>query len=502
MNIRIRNFLDRAGKSPRALLRLLRHYRKRVTIVLLVVFHVLGALSSVEAVMESRTSQGAIAWAISLNTFPYIAVPAYWLFGHSEFTGYMLARQANVAGTRPVVKRISAALDQHNLRVEADAPLSRELGKLAGMPFTGGNRAELLVDGDAIFASIFAAIEAAEQYVLVQFYIVRADGLGRELQARLIAKARAGVKVYFLCDRVGSMDLPESYLEELRAAGAQAQKFTSSQSPLKRLQINFRNHRKIVVVDGKIGFTGGANVGDEYLGKSSDPKMAPWRDTFMKVQGPVVQFLQVPFAEDWFWNTEELLTNLNWNPAAADGGGAQALCLPSGPADTFDTCAMFFLSAINSAQKRLWIATPYFVPDAQIVSALQLAALRGVDVRILIPENLDSSMIYYSSFTYLPEVAKAGIAVYRYQPGFFHEKAILVDDDFAGIGTANFDNRSFRLNFEVTLAVRDAAFASEVARMFETDFAASTLANPADLEDASFVFRLTARVCRLMAPIQ
>ncbi len=502
MNIRLRQLLARAIDKPRVSLRLLRHYWKRVAAVLLVVFHILGALSSVDAVMESRTSQGAIAWAISLNTFPYIAVPAYWIFGHSEFSGYVLARKANTEGTRPIAKQISAALDANDLRVKAESPLLLELNQLSGLPFTRGNEAELLVDGEEIFASIFETIDAAQSYVLVQFYIVRNDALGEKLKAALIAKARQGVQVYFLCDGVGSMHLPDSYLADLREAGVRAQKFVSSNGLLQRAQINFRNHRKIVVVDGKTGFTGGANIGDEYLGKSEVPHMAPWRDTFIKVRGPVVQFLQVPFAEDWFWSTKELLTDLDWTPVAAEGGTMEALSLPTGPADTYDTCAMFFLSAINSARKRIWIASPYFVPDAQIISALQLAAMRGVDVRILIPQYPDSKLVYYSSFTYLPEVTKAGIAVYRYQPGFLHEKAVLVDDDFASIGTANFDNRSFRLNFEVTLAVRDEAFAGKVAAMFEQDFAASTMARAEDLEDASFFFRLTARVCRLMAPIQ
>lgn len=502
MRLRFHDLWDRLRGKPVAFFRLLRHYWKRITAVTIVIFHILGAIASVEAVMESRTPQGAVAWAISLNTFPYIAVPAYWLFGHSEFSGYVLARQASSQGTREVVEKIGAALDAGDLRSDPADPLVKALNQLGKLPFTKGNKAELLIDGEETFRSIFEAIDGAQHYILVQFFILRDDPLGQKLKDRLIAKARQGVRVRLLCDGIGSLSLPAAYLDEMREAGIDAQKFVSTQKSMGRMQVNFRNHRKIVVVDGTTGFTGGLNVGDEYLGKSEEPNMSPWRDTFIKVQGPAACFLQVPFAEDWFWNTKELLTELNWNPEAAPDGNMEAQCLPMGPADSLDTCLLFFMAAIEQAEKRLWIASPYFVPDGAIVAALQTAALRGVDVRILIPKNPDSKMVYYSAFTYLPEVEKAGIKVFRYQPGFMHSKAILVDDDFASIGTANFDNRSFRLNFELMLSVIDEGFASEVEKMFEADFARSKPASAKELEDASFFFRLTARVCRLLSPIQ
>lgn len=502
MNLRFDRLFERLRDKPRALLRLLRHYWKRVAAVLIIIFHILGAWASVEAVMESRTTQGAIAWAISLNTFPVVAVPAYWLLGHSDFSGYALAREATDEQTRVVVERIGEALDADKLRVDSSSTFTRGLSDLAGLPFTRGNKAELLIDGQETFDALFEAIDRAEHYILMQFFIVRADDLGQKMKERLIAKARQGVKVYFLCDNLGSLSLPASYLKEMRDAGIRAQRFVSTPRTFERLQINFRNHRKIVVVDGRVGFTGGLNIGVEYLGQSDDPQLSPWRDTFIKVEGPVVKFLQVPFAEDWLWSTRELLTNLEWTPKAAPGGQMEALCLPTGPADELDTCALFFQAAINSAEARIWIASPYFVPDHAIISSLQLAALRGVDVRILIPENSDSWIVYYSSFSYLPEVEQVGITIYRYQPGFMHQKVMLVDNDFASVGTANFDNRSFRLNFESTVAVRDKGFAAKVEEMFERDFAKSRVASAKELTEASFLFRLKARVCRLMSPLQ
>jgi cardiolipin synthase len=224
----------------------------------------------------------------------------------------------------------------------------------------------------------------------------------------------------------------------------------------------------------------------------------------------------VSWAEDWHWATGHVPT-LHWRPERAPegtnggtnggtnegmNGGVGALCLPSGPADDLETATLFFLHAINSAQRRLWIASPYFVPDVQFVSALQLAALRGVEVRILTPQNPDHPLVWLSAYAFLPETESVGIKWFRYQRGFMHQKVMLVDEDFCTIGTANFDNRSFRLNFELTLAFSDPAFASQVAAMLERDFAESHLAAAHELTNASKWFKLKVRVARLLSPIQ
>jgi len=193
---------------------------------------------------------------------------------------------------------------------------------------------------------------------------------------------------------------------------------------------------------------------------------------------------------------------LNWDPEAADGGEQEVLALASGPADPFETCGLFFVHAIHSARHRVWIASPYFVPDAQVIAALQLAALRGVDVRVMLPEKPDHVLVYLSAFSFIEETEAAGVKIYRYQPGFLHQKVILVDDEFAAVGTANLDNRSFRLNFEITIAAADARFAAEVRAMLEEDFAACRLVKSEDLTGRSFWFRLAVSVSRLMAPIQ
>ena len=253
--------------------------------LLLVLFHVLGFISSINAVMSARTSQGSIAWVVSLNTFPYLAVPAYWIFGRSQFQGYVTARQDDHLGLLDSLEAETAdRLSELLVPEEEILAAGRAAQRLAALPFLRKNAAELLIDGEATFTSILAGIDRARDYILFQFFIVKDDELGREVQSHLIAKAREGVRVFFLYDEVGSHRLPERYKNELRDAGAQVYNFHTRQGPWNRFQINFRNHRKIVVVDGAEAWIGGHNVGDEYMGR--DPKFGRWRDTHVRIEGP------------------------------------------------------------------------------------------------------------------------------------------------------------------------------------------------------------------------
>ncbi len=477
----------------------LRKHRKLRRTMLIVVCHLLGALTSIHAILNVRTSQGAIAWAVSLNTFPYVAVPAYWVFGRSNFTGYIVLRQKAAAELSDAARQLARDLLSFRPAPEVEPPGAKLLEKLAKLPATRGNHTELLIDGEATFRAIFESIEQARDYVLIQFYIIHDDGLGRRLKDALIARARAGVRCYVLYDEIGSHDLSKAYINELRDAGVDIRPVNTRRGKANRFQLNFRNHRKIVIVDGHTAFVGGHNVGDEYLGQ--DARFGPWRDTHVKAQGPVVQCVQIAWIEDWNWATGNR-PSLNWKPTPAPNGEDNiAFCLPSGPADEFETCTLFFLHAIQAAKKRVWIASPYFVPDEQFISALQLAALRGVDVRILVPAHADSQLVYLSGFTFLPALEKAGVQTWRYNEGFLHEKAILVDD-YCGVGTANFDNRSFRLNFEITLLFAEPSTVRAAEAMFAADFARSTRATATDFTARPWWFRLAARTSRLMAPVQ
>ena len=469
-------------------------------IALIVVgFHVLGLLSSVHAVMSSRTEQGAIAWTVSLNTFPYVAVPAYWVLGRSRFHGYVVDRRREMEEIAELTESARGATDTFKLPPEAISEAGRAAEGLAGLPYLRGNSVKLLVDGDATFASILEGIDSARTYILFQFFIVHDDEIGREVKDHLIERAKTGVRVYFLYDEVGSHDLPDRYLDELRAAGVEIHNFHTQKGPRNRFQLNFRNHRKVVVVDGKVAWIGGHNVGDEYLGR--DPAFGHWRDTHVRIEGPAALGAQLSFIEDWYWATEGQL-DLNWVPVPAKDGDLPVLILPSGPADRLETANLMFVDAINSASERIWIASPYFVPDRPVITALQLAGLRGVDVRILIPNKPDHLGVYLAAFSYLDEAGSTGARFYRYLDGFLHEKAMLIDRSFSTIGTANFDNRSFRLNFEITAVIADEAFAAQAERMFEADFAKSRQMEPGEYERKPWWFRFGVRLARLTAPVQ
>jgi cardiolipin synthase len=462
------------------------------------VVHGLGVLNAIHAVLRVRTPQAAAGWALALVTFPYFAIPLYWIFGRSKFIGYRRA-MSDEGGPLSAIARDAAA---------ATAPHATDLGMgdnfrhwsktLTTLPATFGNHVELLIDGDATFQAIFAAIESARSYLLAQFFIVNDDALGREFQNRLIKKAKEGVKICFLFDEVGCHALSRRWLRTLRREGVRVEAFHTTRGRGNRFQLNFRNHRKVVVADGREALVGGLNVGDEYVGRGK--QFGPWRDTHVRIEGPAVQAVQLAFVEDWHWATGDVPC-LNWMPAAAAANQC-ALVLATGPADEAERCSLTFIRAVNSAQSRLWISSPYFVPDATVLTALQLAALRGVEVRVLLPVRSDHWLPTLSCFSYYESLAWAGIELWRYQPGFMHQKVLLVDDELASVGSINVDYRSFHLNFELAVLVSDQTFARQVKAMLAQDFANSQRVDLADYRRRPWWFKAAVRSARLLSPVQ
>ena len=458
---------------------------------------VLGFVSAYDAMMKARTPQGATAWVIALSAIPLFSLPFYWLFGRSKFEDYVdsLRELREQLGSKE--ERWKAQLDAYAVPPSDARGEQQAFDRLSTAPFTRGNAADLLIDGQETFDAIFEGMKKAERYLLVQFYIVHDDELGKRFHEALVEAARRGVRVYFLYDGIGSHKLPRAYKKSLEEAGVQVKAFGHERSGLKQFRLHFRNHRKMVVVDGVSAYVGGLNVGDEYMGR--DPDIGPWRDTHLCLRGPAVIGVQASFLQDWFWATEEEI-EMDWEPDPSDED-RNALVLASGPADSLETCQLLFTHAIESAEKRIWIATPYFVPDKGVLSALQLAALRGVDVRILMPRESDSALFKFVPYAYLQDVEEAGVTILLYEEGFMHQKAFVVDDDFAAVGTANFDNRSFRLNFEMTVLFCDERFAGEVAEMLERDFEKSTEISRADIEDKPWWFDSAVQATRLLAPV-
>jgi cardiolipin synthase len=445
------------------------------------------------AIVSARTAQGAVGWVVFLLSAPYLGVLLYLFLGHHRWRGYLVSRRSSA--------RVIDGIRRH---AEAHAPPTppeidpAPFERIADLPAVRGNRLTPLIDGAASFEAMFAAIDAARAYVLVQFFIVHDDETGRAFRDRLVAAAQRGVKVRFMADAVGSKSLPARYLDELRTAGVAVADPGNGGRPRQRLQINFRNHRKTVVVDGEVAFTGGLNVGDEYMGR--DPAFGAWRDTHLEMRGPVVSQLQLVFAEDWHWAEGELLfEDLAWDPPQQETD-ATALVVPTGPGDEMETGALFFFAAIAAARERVWIASPYCVPDTDVLTALKHAALAGRDVRLLVPDVVDHTIPWLAAFAYFDELRAAGVQVWRFRRDFMHQKVVLVDDAFAAIGTTNLDNRSFRLNFEAMVCGFDRDFAGEVEAFLLDDFARAELLETA-LKDQRPRIRYGAPVARLFAPL-
>ncbi|GLQ47905.1 cardiolipin synthase A [Dyella lipolytica] len=457
--------------------------------LLAMLLHVAGILAAMHAVMNTRTPQGAFAWALGLTLLPYVTLVPYLYLGRSHFYGYVTLHRARRQRLSQVSRR------GRHAGVPASCAPYAALAEMLGNSFHAGQQLQLLIDGDATFEAIFSAIAKAERCVLMQFFIFHDDNLGRRMQEALLERAAAGVEVFVLFDGIGSHALPGQYVETLRRGGVAIHPFATERHS-NRFQLNFRNHRKIVVVDGWLGFLGGLNVGDEYLGLK--PPLAPWRDTHLQMSGPAVVDLQRSFAVDWHWVTGELSPML---PPRSAQGNTHTLIAATGPADPQETCSLFFTVAINAARQRLWLTTPYFVPDQAVMSALRLAVMRGVDVRVLIPSRPDHHTVFLASTLHAYDAIKAGIRIYRYQPGFVHQKVILIDDDTASVGSMNLDNRSFRLNFEIGALNVDRVFAADVERMLIDDFDRAVEVTRDEYRKAPYLRRLAMHVARLFDPI-
>lgn len=463
-----------------------------ISTIAIVVMWLAAAVTALRAARMARTPQGAIGWVVFLLSAPVIALPAYLIFGGFRFRGYHRPRV-------DLLSKVEMGL------ITGKGPIAKTPGinpgpfeAVAGLPLCQGNRCDLLVDGKKSFQSILEEIDNASQYILVQFYIVRADGLGMRVQRHLIAAAQRGVPVWFMVDNIGSHGLPQSYLDSLEHAGVNLVDPATSRGPKHRFHINFRNHRKTVVVDGRVGFTGGLNIGDEYLGL--DPEFGPWRDTHLRLRGPAVLQLQLSFAEDWQWQTDEPIWELlSWTPVSAPEN-QQVLIAATGPPDKMADGSMLYFSVISASSRRLWIASPYFVPDQDVVAALKHAALRGVDVRILLPELIDHYLPWLAGFSYFDDLRQAGVRFFRYQAGFMHQKVFLIDDAVAGVGTTNLDNRSFRLNFETMAVMFDPEMARQMQVVLERDFVPSQEVTTW-LRDTPWHIRLFSPMARLLAPI-
>ena len=415
-------------------------------------------------IAQRRESGATLAWVLVIVLVPFLGLLGFWLFGTTPL--YLRRRKR-----RKVEEKLASDLErvQPSLNTTAQIhgippSLLTLVEKLDDNGPVGGNAVEVMRDGKRVFNVLEAAMDAATQHIHLLYYIWEVDGTGRRLLDALIRAARRGVQVRLLVDDVGSLHAKSAFFQPLQHVGGHVERFLKVNLLSRHLNLNNRNHRKVVVIDGQLAFTGGMNVGDVYAGLGE-----PWQDLHACIQGPVVSALQEVFCQDWFHATGKNLVNDAYFPKIMAQGNIHAQFLASGPVDArWQAIYTLLFAAMNLATQRIWIETPYFVPDRALLTTLQTAALRGVNVRLLLPGHSDHRLVLYAGRSFIDELLDAGVEIFELHSAMPHAKAVIVDSAFATLGSANMDQRSFRLNFEGNVFF----YGNEIADKLAQDFRA------------------------------
>ncbi|OIK11189.1 cardiolipin synthase [Bacillus sp. MUM 116] len=453
--------------------------------------------------LENRHPTQTITWLVVLGGFPLVGFIFYLLFGRNYRKEkmyrkkYFLDKQAflNVEGEDDPRSK-----EKLSLMREHQGKLFRLAQKLGNSPISFDTSTKILTNGEETFEHILQELKKAKHHIHLEYYIVRNDQIGQEIKAILIDKATQGVKVRFLFDAVGSWQLSRKYITELKNAGIETVSFGPVKLPFLNNKFNFRNHRKIIVIDGTVGFVGGLNIGDEYLGRVKS--IGYWRDTHLMLKGEAVRTLQLIFLQDWYYMTNYSFLTAEYLSPQLDHkshGGVQLIA--GGPDNEWSVIKNIFFSMIASAEKSVWIASPYFIPDEDIFSAIKVAALSGIDVRLLVPNRPDKRIVFHASRSYFPELLEAGVKVYEYERGFMHSKIIIVDEELASIGTSNMDMRSFHLNFEVNAFLFRTKSAQKLVDEYENDLKFAKQLDLKTFQKRHFGLRLLESTARLMSPL-
>ena len=442
-------------------------------------------------VLQKREPAATLSWLISLATLPYVGFAIYYIFGPQKITRHRARRRRHRAG-----------LDEPTGGSSDEAMELRTLAQATtGMAPTTARGVQLLVDGGQKYPALLADIDTARDHVHLEYYIYNPDQSGIALRDALVERARAGVHVRLLVDAMGSKKATRRFFAPLVDAGGEVAWFHPLRPFLlwKRPWVNLRTHRKIVVIDGRVGYLGDINITDE---QDERLREDAYRDLHLRIEGDLVRSLQEIFVEDWAYTTrktEFVGAVVRAMPPAAPGP-IHAQLLASGPDSPWEAIHRLHVGAIHAASQRVWLATPYFVPGEAAMMALTSAALGGLDVRLLVPKMSDSRLVTYCVRSFFDELLAAGVKVYEYGPRMLHSKAMLVDDHIALIGSANFDHRSFRLNFEASILFDDKAVATQLEQQIEREFAwAPRVRN--DRDRSLLRARLPEAMARLMAPL-
>ncbi len=470
--------------------------------VLLMLAYAINITSALSLIfIERKEPNTTWAWLLILLILPGIGFILYLLFGQN------LSRQKIFKEKKGSDERKSRELREKFKEEERNGNISEEFIELIKMNYnnskavyTTGNSIETFISGEYKFERLIKDIRAAKNFIHIEYYIFRLDSLGKKIIDELKKKVDEGVEVRLLVDGMGSKSLRGKQIKYIRSLGIKFHVFFPGILPYLNIRLNFRNHRKIVVIDGKVGYVGGFNVGDEYVNKGDQFDF--WRDTHVRIQGEAVNELNKRFILDWDYASEgELKDYSKYFINEKEYGDIGIQIISSGPDHKEEYIKHAYMKIINNAKKNVYIQTPYLVPDEPMKEAIKIAALSGIDVRIMVPGKPDHFFMEWILSANMGELLECGVKIYRYQKGFIHSKTIVADGKVSSIGTANLDIRSFQLNFEINAIIFDEIVAKEQERIFEKDIENCNLVTLEEYQNRGRIIRIKEALISLIAPI-
>ena len=465
---------------------------------LLIIAYGITVISIVGIVLsENRNPVKSLAWITVLLLFPVGGPVLYLFFGRSIKNTHMISRR-NKRKVRQGESTVTTVIPEN---YTPEMRQLTELGRsLCGATFYPDNRVEVYSYGRDKFEALFNDIRAAEEYIHLQYYIIEDDHIGRALRDALIERAKAGVKVRVIYDDFGCWGVSRKFFRSMREAGIDIHPFFKVVFPPFATRINWRNHRKLAVIDGEVAYVGGMNVADRYIDGGS--KFGCWRDTHMRITGPAVAAVQYSFAVDWSFMGQSLLQEpVDMSLPKGPGEAAGLQMMRCGPTSEWSNVSLYMLKAIGNAKKRVYIQTPYFLPTDAMLSALQAAALSRVDVRVMIPLKSDSSTLTLASYSYIMECLRAGIKIYLFEAGMLHSKTMMIDDRLSAIGSANMDFRSFEHNFEETMFIFSSEVNATLRAQFMADLQQSTRVRASVWRRRPIMQKAKESIVRLLSPV-
>ena len=450
----------------------------------------------VVVILDNRNPLKTLAWVLVLAFLPVVGLVLYFFFGQSTRKEKLISKKGFARLSKyPMMEfqlqeLLDMSVEQHQL--------VRFFHRINGaLPFDG-NSMSVYSDGSAMIEALLESIRMARHHIHVEFYIFENDEVGRRVRDALIEKANEGVEIRVLYDDVGCWKVSHLFYDEMRESGIEVRGFLKVRFPRFTSKVNYRNHRKLVVIDGRTGFIGGMNIADRYLKGVS---WGIWKDLMMKVEGKAVYGLQTTFLTDWYATDHSLITSSRYYPKMERKGGGLMQIVTSDPVGKWHDIMQGLLLAITSAKKYLYIQTPYLLPTESILLALKTVALAGVDVRVMIPEKSDTRLIHWGTFSYLDELMEAGVKIYRYRKGFLHSKLLVCDDSLSSVGSTNMDFRSLEHNFEVNAFMYDRSSALTLKELFLSDLKDAELLLLKSWRMRPWYQKVKESVIRLFAPL-